>query len=190
MMKILCLELLQKEVLIWRSSLPVEICQLAERFESSKATACHIKQVAEDLQATQISLMRHQQTELPTNKHNKKRRPTGKLKPTRPLKAQWQIKSRNNTTIERHIRYLTTVINVVIPFTHRDTTRKYQCKVCNKYGHFSSLCYQKKTQVHYKNNCRNPRTHQLHAGPMYAEDSSNLSHSEESSSDESFCLQL
>ena len=35
-----------------------------------------------------------------------------------------------------------------------------------------------------------PKTHQLHAGPMYAQDSSNLSHSEESSSDESFCLQL
>ena len=68
--------------------------------------------------------------------------------------------------------------------------RKYQCKVCNKYSHFSSLCYQKKTQVYHKNSHRNPKVHQLHAAPMYAQDSSNYSQSEESSSDESFCLQL
>ena len=54
------------------------IWQLAKKFKSSKATAHHIKQVAEDLQANQINLMRHQRTELPTNRHNKKRRPTGK----------------------------------------------------------------------------------------------------------------
>ena len=56
------------------------VCQLAKKFESAKATACHIKQVAGDLQATQINLMRHQWTELPTNRHNKKSRPTGRLK--------------------------------------------------------------------------------------------------------------
>ena len=33
------------------------VCQLAKKFESSKATAWHIKQVASDLQATQINLM-------------------------------------------------------------------------------------------------------------------------------------
>ena len=51
-----------------------------KKFESSKTTVHHIKQVAGDLQATQINLMRHQRTELPTNRHNKKRRPTGKQK--------------------------------------------------------------------------------------------------------------
>ena len=67
---------------------------------------------------------------------------------------------------------------------------KYQCKVCNKYSHFWSLCYQKKTQVHHKSSHRNPKVHQLHVGPIYVHDSSNHSHSEDSSSDESFCLQL
>ena len=62
--------------------------------------------------------------------------------------------------------------------------------MCYKYGHFSSLCYQKKTQVHHKNSRRNPKVHQLHAGPMYAKDSANYCYSKESSSDESFCLQL
>ena len=55
--------------------------QLVKMFESSKATVHHIKQVAGDLQATQINLMRHQRTELPTNRHNKKGRPSGKQKP-------------------------------------------------------------------------------------------------------------
>ena len=55
--------------------------QLVKKFKSSKATVHHIKQVAGDPQATQINLMRHQLTELPTNRHNKKRRPTGRPKP-------------------------------------------------------------------------------------------------------------
>ena len=68
--------------------------------------------------------------------------------------------------------------------------KKYQCKVCNKCGHFSSLHHQKKTQVHHKNSHRNPKAHQLHAGPKYAQDSANHSYSEECSSDESFSLKL
>ena len=55
--------------------------QLAKKFESSKTTVYHSKQVAGDLKATQINLMRHQRTELPTNRHNKKRIPTGKPNP-------------------------------------------------------------------------------------------------------------
>ena len=49
------------------------VCQLAKRKESSKATACHIKQVAGDLQAMQINLLRHQHTELPARKYKKKK---------------------------------------------------------------------------------------------------------------------
>ena len=65
------------------------VCQLAKKFKSSKATVQHIKQVAGDPQATQINLMRHQGTELPTidtNRHNKKRRPTGRPKQYKALK--------------------------------------------------------------------------------------------------------
>ena len=50
-----------------------KVRQLAKKLESSKATACHIKQVAGDLQATQINLLRHQRTELPAGKYKKKR---------------------------------------------------------------------------------------------------------------------
>ena len=52
-----------------------KVRQLAKKLESSKATACHIKQVAGDPQAAQINLLRHQCTELPTGKYKKKRAP-------------------------------------------------------------------------------------------------------------------
>ena len=41
--------------------------------ESSRANACHIKQVAGDPQAVQINLMRHQWKEIPPRKHKKKK---------------------------------------------------------------------------------------------------------------------
>ena len=48
-----------------------KVCQLAKKYESSKATARYIKQVAGKMQATQIHLMRHQCTELSNEKHKK-----------------------------------------------------------------------------------------------------------------------
>ena len=39
--------------------------QLVKKFESSQATAKHIKQVTRDPQAVQVNLLQHQCTELP-----------------------------------------------------------------------------------------------------------------------------
>ena len=50
-----------------------KVRQLAKRMESSKATACHNKQVAGDLQAVQINLPRYQCTELTGGKYKKKK---------------------------------------------------------------------------------------------------------------------
>ena len=52
--------------------------QLVKKLESPKATACHIKHIAGDLQATQINLLQHQRMELQTTRHNKKIRPMSK----------------------------------------------------------------------------------------------------------------
>ena len=68
--------------------------------------------------------------------------------------------------------------------------KKFKCKVCHKYCHFSSLCYQKKNQAHHNRKLRKQKAHQLKGGPVYAQDSSIYSHSEESSCNESFYLQL
>ena len=137
--------------------------------------------------------MRCQRTELPTNRHNKKRRPTGK-----PEQYKGPENSASNKIKESYDNKkphgASDCCNKCGDSIHAQgfqcPAKKYQCKVCNKYGHFSSLCYQKKTQVHHNNGCRNPKVHQLHAGPMYAQYSANHCYSKESSSDESFCLQL
>ena len=65
--------------------------------------------------------------------------------------------------------------------------RKFQCKTCNKYGHFTSLCYKKK--VSFKS--RTPKAHQLQAGQMYMQEDSICGQSADfTSSNESFCLQV
>ena len=48
-----------------------KVCQFAKKYESSKATARHIKQVAGEMQATEIHLMGHQCTELSNGKYKK-----------------------------------------------------------------------------------------------------------------------
>ena len=66
--------------------------------------------------------------------------------------------------------------------------KKFQCNFSPKYGHFTSLCYQKK-QASFKP--RKPKAHMLQVRVVYACDKSICSHSEDcSSSDESFCLQV
>ena len=51
-----------------------KVRQMAKNLESSKATAKHIKQVATEPQATQIHLLRHQCTGLPSSKFKRKKR--------------------------------------------------------------------------------------------------------------------
>ena len=55
-----------------------KVRQLAKKLESSKLTAKHKKQVSHEPQAAKVNLMRHQCTELPNNKFQRKQR---KFKP-------------------------------------------------------------------------------------------------------------
>ena len=51
-----------------------KVRQLAKKLESSKSTAKHIKQVSHEPQAAKVNLLRHQCTELPHNKFQRKQR--------------------------------------------------------------------------------------------------------------------
>ena len=64
--------------------------------------------------------------------------------------------------------------------------KKYQCKSCHKFGHFTSLCFMKgqQKQAYHKN--WKPKAHQLTASTIQAYDSQ----SDSEGSDDSFCLQL
>ena len=64
--------------------------------------------------------------------------------------------------------------------------KKYQCKVCHKFGHFTSQCFQKKQYPQQK--YRQPKAHQIQVDEShsYLHDYS----SESSSEEDSFCLQV
>ena len=64
--------------------------------------------------------------------------------------------------------------------------KKYQCKVCHKFGHFTSQCFQKKQ--YHQQTYKQPKAHQIQIDEphSYLHDYS----SESSSSEDSFCLQV
>ena len=67
-------------------------------------------------------------------------------------------------------------------------TKKYQCKACHKFGHFTSMCYQKK---HAYSKLRRPKAHQLQAGAVYMHNSASYDHlDDDSTADDSFCMQV
>ena len=67
-------------------------------------------------------------------------------------------------------------------------SKKYQCKACHKFGHFTSPCFQRKQA---SSKPRRPKVYQLQEGAVYAKESTKYDHSEEdSTSEDSFCLQF
>ena len=66
--------------------------------------------------------------------------------------------------------------------------KKYQCKACHKFGHFTSLCFQKKQA---SSKPRRPKVHQLKAGAVHANKITISGQSDEDSSSKgSFCFQV
>ena len=66
--------------------------------------------------------------------------------------------------------------------------KKYQCKAYHKFGHFTSLCFQKKQA---SSKPRRSKVHQLQAGAVYVKESARYDHLEvESTGEDSFCLQV
>ena len=167
-----------------------KVHQLAKKYETSNATVRHIKQVAGEMQATQIHLMRHQCTELPHDKY-KKQKPQAKPRPIQNKCTEQKQASFNKKSFDPRGAY-----------KQKDRCRKCgdsahlegftcpvkkdQCKSCHKFGHLTSLCFMKGQQKQaYHKHCK-PKAHQLTAGTIQAYDSQ----SDSEGSDNSFCLQL
>ena len=172
-----------------------KVRQLAKKLESSKATACHIKQVAGDPQAAQINLLRHQRTELPAGKYKKKK---SGIKPRQSnhknlgpegYHLQAQPKKRFDTCGTHNDKTRCSKCGDSVHIEgFQSPAKKYQCKACHKFGHFTSMCFQKKQAP---NRHRKPKVHQIQAGRSHAHRSASYDHSDEdSTSEESFCLQL
>ena len=163
-------------------------------------TTRHIKQVASDPQAAQISHMKHQCTDLPSSKHKKKKSFMKCRSPSHKNDAghRQQVSSYHNKkgfdaknvylihmkqtkrdvrSIEIH--FILKVSNVL--------QRIFNASLATSMDSFTSLYYQKKQA---SINPRKPKAHMLPVGAVYACDKSMCGNSENcSSSNESFCLQ-
>ena len=171
-----------------------KVCQLAKNMESSKATAKHIRQVAGDIPAAQVQLMHHQRTQLPTRNY-----------PRRKLHVTTSWKLQNCKTQEAPLMQKTPIMlqpdassdkcNRCSDTSHTKgfqcPTRKFQCKICHKCGHFTSVCFQKSQGQHSSNSfhVRKPKAQQLHAGALYTLHNADSSEYE-SGLEDAFCLQM
>ena len=167
-----------------------KVHQLARKYESSKATARHTNQVAGEMQATQIHLMRHQCTELSNGKY-KKQKPQAKPRPKQNKNVEQKQPSQHEKSFDqRSVHKLKERCSECGDSTHLEgfqcPAKCYQCKACQKFGHFTSLCFIKNQQKQaYHKPCK-CKAHQLTAGTIQAYDSQ----SESESSDDYFCLQV
>ena len=124
-----------------------KVRQLAKKLESSKATARHIKQATSNTQAAQINLLRHQWTELAHKKkkgqkckqhfRSKEGKPQYK-KHSHPSQAHGSQDRCSKCGDTRHAQ------SFFCP------AKKYLCKACKKYGHFTSLCFSKQKKSAYQ----------------------------------------
>ena len=124
-----------------------KVRQLAKKLESSKATAWHIKQATSNAQAAQINLLRHQRTELAhKKKKGHKRKQHFKSKEGKPPYKKHPHPSQAHGSQDRCSKCGDT--------RHAQgfscPAKKYLCKACKKYGHFTSLCFSKQKKSAYQ----------------------------------------
>ena len=112
--------------------------------ESSKATTKHIRQVAGDLPAAQIHLMHHQHTEPPTRNYNKQKNATKqKLQNHRPTEQQTSKKPFDLRNMNKQSDRCIRCGNTIHAKGFQCPAKIFQCKVCHKCGHFTTVCYRR-----------------------------------------------
>ena len=171
-----------------------KLCQLAKKMESSKATAKHICQVAGEIPAAQVQLMHHQCTQLPTG--NFPRRKLNSTSGRKPQNHKMQDlptmqKTPNMPRPEAHSEKCNRCSDTPHAKGFQCQARRFQCKICHKFGHFTSVCFQKSRGQHSTNSfhARKPKAQQLHAGALYTlQDTVNSEYDPDP--EENFCLQM
>ena len=167
-----------------------KVHHLAKKYESSKATAKHIKQVTGETQSTQIHLMRHQCTELSNGKY-KKQKPQAKPRPMQNKNARQKQSNYHKKSIDpRNAHKQKDRCSKCEDSTHLEgftcPVKRYQCKSCHKFGYFTSLCFMKGQQKQAYHKPHKTKAHQLTTSITQAYDSQ----SESESSDIFSSLQL
>ena len=146
-------------------------------------------------QTTQVNLLRHQRTGLPPNKAQRKQFRKNKSRPKNMghsnedhhqahyKKNEHENKKKFNP---RQILQSEDRCHKCGDSKHIEgfqcSTRKYQCRNCHKFCHFSSLCY-KKTRI-IKKRPRSPKAYHLTSGRLSPQDNSMYRNPSGSSSSE------
>ena len=81
---------------------------MAKKLESSKSTAKHIKHVSSETQATQVNLLRHQRTELPPSKFQRKKRKAFRSKQTNHKYQQEERQDEREPQVQRKFKHVQT----------------------------------------------------------------------------------
>ena len=176
-----------------------KVRQLAKKLESSKSTARDIKKMSNDPQAAQRHLLRHQRTEIQPNKAKRKQSKQNKFR----TKHSFNEENHHQTSYKQNELHKKKFNHKLI-FQSSDrchkcgyskhiegfqcSAKRHQCRHCNKFGHFSSLCYRK--QELYKKKPRSPKAYQMTCGRLSTHESFTFGHSSDSSfsEEEPFCL--
>ena len=149
-----------------------KVCQLAKKMESSKAMAKHIRQVAGDIPAAQVQLMHHQCTQLPTGNYPRRKSHVTTSRKLQNCKTQ-EVPLTRKTPIMLQLDASSDKCNRHGNTSHAKgfqcPARKFQCKICHKFGHFTSVSFQKSQGQHSSNSFhdRKPKAQQLCVGALY-----------------------
>ena len=143
--------------------------QLAKKLESCKATAKHIKQVANDPQAAQINLMHHQTLNYhpASSRENRNLSSLGKITMSSIMKKRERMPQVHKKYDNYQAHTSQEGCSKYGDSQHREGFRcpasKHQCRNCHKCGPFSSLCYKKREEYDKKRSfeTRSPKAHQL-----------------------------
>ena len=145
---------------------------MAKKMESSKAMAKHIRQVAGDIPAAQVQLMHHQCIQLPArNFPRRKSNSTSsqKLQNRKMQDVPMTWKTPNMLRLEAHSEKCNRCSDTPHAKGFQCQARKFQRKICHKFGHFTSVCFQKSQGQHSSNSfhARKPKAQQLCVGALY-----------------------
>ena len=146
--------------------------------------------MSSDPQAVQINLLRHQRTEIPPNKSKRKQSKQNKFRTKHSFNEEHHHQTPQKQKEFDRKKFNPKQIVQSSDRCHKCgdsnhiegfqcSARRYQCRHCNKFGHFSSLCYRK--QESYKKKPRSPKAYQLTCGRLSTHESSISGHSSDSS---------
>ena len=138
--------------------------------------------------------MQHQCTQLPAGNYpRRKQNSTARQKPQN-HKTQEIPTSQKPSDMQKpdaHADKCTRCYDTIHAKGFQCPARKFQCKICHKFGHFTTVCYQRSQGQHSSNSfqSRKLKAQQLHMGALYTHHDADRSESD-SEMEDTFCLQM